>query len=283
MLKKVYYKLPSSFQNYLNKAAAKVSNNNIENFIYSDIGKNYNLNSHDKIKIIKRIETSLSKMESATNLDTQLELGKKILSLSKESSGYIVECGAYKGASSVALSIFSKIIDKKLIIYDSFEGLPEDNDNVDGRNYPHLKVTGSYKKGMYKGFLEEVKNNLKYFGEFESCIFRKGYFNESLKNHKEEIDFLFLDVDLVESTKDCILYLWPFINDEKYIFTDDACDIDVVSIWFDDEWWMKHLNCKAPGYIGSGCGSPLGGKFSSLGYTIKNPSKIAYDKATFLY
>ena len=283
MLKKVYYKLPSSFQNYLNKAAAKISNNNIENFIYSDIGKNYNLNSHDKIKIIKRIEISLSKMESATNLDTQLELGKKILSLSKESSGCIVECGAYKGASSVALSIFSKIIDKKLIIYDSFEGLPEDNDDVDGRNYPHLKVTEKNKKGMYKGLLEEVKNNLKYFGEVENCIFRKGYFNESLKNHKEEIDFLFLDVDLVESTKDCILYLWPFINNEKYIFTDDACDIDVVSIWFDDEWWMKNLNCKAPGYIGSGCGIPLGGKFSSLGYSIKNPSKIAYDKATFLY
>ena len=283
MLKKVYYKLPSFFQNYLDKAASKVSNNLIENFIYSDIGKNFDLNVGDKKKIIKRIKTSLAKMESATNLETHLELGKKILSLNKNDKGFIVECGAFKGASSISLSIFSQIVDRKLIIYDSFEGLPEDNDQIEGRDYPHLKVTGVYKKGMYKGVLEEVQANLKYYGEYDNCIFRKGFFNETLKTHKEKIDFLFMDVDLAQSTKDCILYLWPFVNNEKYIFTDDACDIDVVSIWFDNEWWMKNLNCNAPGYVGSGCGIPIAGKYSSLGYSIKNPIKSNYEKAQFLY
>ena len=283
MLKKVYYKLPSFFQNYLDKAASKVSNNLIENFIYSDIGKNFDLNVGDKKKIIKRIKTSLAKVESATNLETHLELGKKILSLNKNDKGFIVECGAFKGASSISLSIFSQIVDRKLIIYDSFEGLPEDNDQIEGRDYPHLKVTGVYKKGMYKGVLEEVQANLKYYGEYDNCIFRKGFFNETLKTHKEKIDFLFMDVDLAQSTKDCILYLWPFVNNEKYIFTDDACDIDVVSIWFDNEWWMKNLNCKAPGYVGSGCGIPIAGKYSSLGYSIKNPIKSNYEKAQFLY
>ena len=283
MLKKVYYKLPSFLQNYLNKAAYKVSNNLIENFIYSDIGKNFDLNVGDKKKIIKRIKTSLAKVESATNLETHLELGKKILSLNKNDKGFIVECGAFKGASSISLSIFSQIVDRKLIIYDSFEGLPEDNDQIEGRDYPHLKVTGVYKKGMYKGVLEEVQANLKYYGEYDNCIFRKGFFNETLKTHKEKIDFLFMDVDLAQSTKDCILYLWPFVNNEKYIFTDDACDIDVVSIWFDNEWWMKNLNCNAPGYVGSGCGIPIAGKYSSLGYSIKNPIKSNYEKAQFLY
>ena len=283
MLKKVYYKLPSFLQNYLNKAAYKVSNNLIENFIYSDIGKNFDLNVGDKKKIIKRIKTSLAKVESATNLETHLELGKKILSLSKNDKGFIVECGAFKGASSISLSIFSQIVDRKLIIYDSFEGLPEDNDQIEGRDYPHLKVTGVYKKGMYKGVLEEVQANLKYYGEYDNCIFRKGFFNETLKTHKEKIDFLFMDVDLIQSTKECILYLWPFVKNEKYIFTDDACDIDVVSIWFDNEWWMKNLNCNAPGYVGSGCGIPIAGKYSSLGYSIKNPIKSNYEKAQFLY
>ena len=54
------------------------------------------------------------------------------------------------GSSSVALSIFAKITGRKLIIYDSFEGLPEDMDDVGNRNYPHLELTGTYKKGMYK-------------------------------------------------------------------------------------------------------------------------------------
>ena len=54
------------------------------------------------------------------------------------------------------------------------------------------------------------------------------------------------------------------------MFSDDACDMDVVSIWFNNEWWQKNLNCDAPGYVGSGCGISLGGKYSSLGYSIKN-------------
>ena len=283
MLKKIYYKLPISIQNYLNKAAARISNNSIEEFIFSDIGRDYDLKKNDKIKIIKRIQLALSKMESATSLEVQLELGKKILSLDKQNTDFIVECGSYKGASSVALSIFSKIVNRKLIIYDSFEGLPNDNDQIEGRNYPHLQVTGYYKKGMYNGSLEEVENNLKYFGEFENCILRKGKFKDILKNHEEKIDFLFLDVDLVESTYDCIKYLWPYLNNEKYIFTDDACDIDVASVWFDKNWWNNNFNCNPPGYIGSGCGLPLGGKYSSLGYSIKNPNKDKFKKAFFLY
>ena len=77
-------------------------------------------------------------------------------------------------------------------------------------------------------------------------------------------------------------YLWKYLIDNSYIFTDDACDIDVVSIWFDNEWWRENLNCDAPGYIGSGCGIPLGGKYSSLRYSIKNPEKKNYEKAFFL-
>ena len=52
-------------------------------------------------------------------------------------------------------------------------------------------------------------------------------------------------------------------------------------IWFDNKWWRENLNCDAPGYIGSGCGIPLGGKYSSLGYSIKNPDKKNYEKAFF--
>ncbi len=283
MLKKIYYKLPSNFQNYLNKAAAKISNNSIEEFVFSDIGKNYNLNEKDKLKIIKRLNNVFTKIESATSLDVQLELGKKILSLDKNEKNYLVECGCYIGSSSVALSIFAKITDRKLIIYDSFEGLPEDVDNIGKRNYPHLKLTGLYKKGMYRASKEDVINNLKNFGEYENCILREGFFNKSLTNHSEKIDFLFLDVDLINSTNDCIKFLWKHIKDNGYIFTDDACDMDVVSIWFNNDWWLKNLGCKAPGYIGSGCGVPLGGKYSSLGYTIKNPKKDEYNKAFFLY
>ena len=282
MLKKIYYKLPPNLQDYINKAAARIHNNTIDEFINSDVGLNYNLSSYDKKKIVQRIQITLSKINSATSLDVQIELGKKILQLDPNNKNYIVECGCFKGASSVALSIFSKITDRKLIIYDSFQGLPVDEDKISTRYYPHLKVTGKYDAGMYKGAKEEVITNLKNFGEYEACILREGFFKESMKTHKEKIDFLFLDVDLLESTKDCIVNLWNFVQDEKYVFSDDACDMDVVSIWFNNEWWQKNLNCDAPGYVGSGCGISLGGKYSSLGYSIKKPNLESFNKASFL-
>ena len=282
MLKKIYYKLPVNLQDYVNKAAARISNNTIDDFINSDVGLKYNLSSYDKQKIIQRIQITLSKINSATSLEVQIELGKRILQLDPNNKNYIVECGCFKGASSVVLSIFSKITDRKLIIYDSFQGLPADEDKISFRYYPHLKVTGKYDIGMYKGAKEEVITNLKNFGEYDACILREGFFKDSMKTHKEKIDFLFLDVDLLESTKDCIVNLWNFLEDEKYVFSDDACDMDVVSIWFNNEWWQKNLNCDAPGYIGSGCGIPLGGKYSSLGYSIKNPNLEKFNKAVFL-
>lgn len=281
MLKKIYYNLPDLIQNYIDKAASKISNNYEEEFINSDVGKEYDLTKKDKLKILDRIKYGIKKVQGATSLNVHIELGKKILSLNP-SNNIIVECGCFKGASSISLSIFSKIVNRKLIIYDSFEGLPDDDD-IGKRDYPFLQLTGKYKKGMYNASIDEVTQNLKLYGEFENCELRKGYFEKSLKNHNEKIDFLFLDVDLVKSTQDCIKYLWKHLKNNSYIYTDDACDIDVVKFWFDEKWWKENLNCNPPGYVGSGCGIPIGGKFSSLGFAIKNSDINKFKKAHFLY
>ena len=167
-------------------------------------------------------------------------------------------------------------------MYDSFEGLPNGEKSIPMRYYPHLKVTGFYRKGMYKSTIDEVKKNLLMFGELDVCIFRKGYFNKSLIQHKEKIDFLFLDVDLVSSTKDCLLHLWKHLKNGCYCYSDDACDLDVVIVWFDSRWWLKNFKTKAPGYIGSGCGIPISFSFSSLGYAIKKPDLKKFNSVKWL-
>ena len=126
---------------------------------------------------------------------------------------------------------------------------------------------------MYKGQLADVIRNISLFGEISVCEFRKGLFEKVLKKHKEKIQFLFIDVDLTGSTKSCIKYLWKKLADNSYVYTDDACDLKVVSIWFDNEWWRKNLNEKAPGFVGSGCGLPISGNYSGLGYVYKNKIK----------
>lgn len=274
MFKKIFYYLPTFLKNIIISLSSSFYNDSINDFINNDeYGGHFNISSSTRKYILKRILYSLSRIESGTSILVQIFLIKEILRI-KRKNICVVECGCFKGSSTIALSIVCKLLNAKLIVYDSFEGLPSSEKNLGLRNYPHLNLYGYYKKGMYLGKLDEVKENLKLFGEPSVCELRKGYFDHTLKNHKEIIDFCFLDVDLTKSTKTCIKYLWKKIRDKSYIYTDDACDLSVASVWFDHVWWKKYINKPAPGYVGSGCGLPsIGKSFSSLGYVYKNEKK----------
>jgi len=269
MLKRLFYLLPDFVSSIIRRLSYKLYNNELEDFINNDeYGKYFNITRSQRIDILKRVKFSISRTVSATSLEVHLKLIKEILKLKKKKA-CVVECGCFQGASSVALSIVCKYIGARLIIYDSFEGLPFSEKEIGLREYPHLNLYGYYKKGMYKSTKEEVIQNLKLYGELSVCELREGYFNNTLKNHKEYIDFCFLDVDLTKSTKDCIKYLWKKLRYNSYIYTDDACDLKVVSVWFDQKWWKKNLKQNPPGYVGSGCGLHLNNNFSSLGYAYK--------------
>lgn len=274
MIKKLYFYIPSKLQSLLNQLNNYIVPSLVDDFVYSDIGKQYGLTIESKKYILKRINESLKKINSATNLNVHLTLLSEILKLPlKKNPSAIVECGTFEGSTSIVLSIAAEITNRKLIIYDSFSGLPNSEKKLGKRLYPHLNFTGFYKKSMYACSLEKVQNNIKLFGEIGVCSFRKGFFKNTLPKHKEKIDFLFLDVDLCSSTKECLKYLWKHLNNNRLVFTDDACDMKVVKIWFDEKWWKKNFNSPAPGYIGSGCGIITQAKYSSLGYSYKNISK----------
>ena len=283
-LKKIFYKLPFNIQSYIARLSSYVNNGVIDDFINTPYGKKYGLDSKDRVGILKRLKASLSKVDSATSLEAQITLIKEVLSIDKKiKKKFIVECGCYKGSSTIALSIAAKIIGAKLIVYDSFKGLPISEKNLGRRIYPHLDIYGYYRAGMYNGSLDEVKSNISTFGELDVCIFRSGLFSKTLKKHKERIQLCFIDVDLTSSTQDCIKYLWKKLDDNSYFYSDDACDLKVVSIWFDKNWWKKNLNENPPGYVGSGCGLPINGNYSGIGYAIKKKNLKSKNKIHWLY
>ena len=133
--------------------------------------------------------TVIENVDSATSLETHITLAKYLLSLPKSKNEFVVECGCFKGASSCSISIICKIIGKRLIIYDSFEGLPSITKN-NKTFYPHIKVT-KYKQGMYKGNLDVVKKNLTNYGELSQCIFRKGFLKKLYHLIKKKLDLFF--------------------------------------------------------------------------------------------
>ena len=54
-----------------------------------------------------------------------MAIALKILETPPDVEGAIMECGTFKGGCAANLSIIAKITNRKLLIYDSFEGLPE--------------------------------------------------------------------------------------------------------------------------------------------------------------
>lgn len=280
-LKIIYYSLPNFLLSILNFLFSKLHNPIIFDFINNPIGRNYGLNKSDRLIILKKIIKIINNIQSATSLETQITLAKYLLLLPKNKKGCIVECGSFKGASTATMSIICKIIGRNLIVYDTFEGLPILAANTKA-NYMHLGLKEIYKKGMYKGRLSEVRNNIIKFGNIKACTFRKGNFDKTLKKHSEKIEFLFLDVDLPTSTKICIKFLWTKIVQNSYIFTDDSCDMENVKIWFDNYWWKKTLKSPPPGYIGSGCGLPLNNFYSGLGYTVKSINFKKFKKVRWI-
>ena len=65
---------------------------------------------------------------SLTSPGQHLVLVNEILGLPRSLRGDVVECGCYCGASTANLSLACALTGRKLIVCDSFEGLPNPKD-----------------------------------------------------------------------------------------------------------------------------------------------------------
>lgn len=249
-------------------ASAWLSGAVLRSFYAPSVGKEYNITRRTKSDVIRRIQIINQKIQSATSWVNHIVLIQAILNTPKQSEGVVVECGSYKGASAASLSLACRLTGRTLLVCDSFEGLPPDEAGAKHR-YTHLRTTTRYEEGLFAGSLDEVRGNIDKYGDVTVCRFVSGFFSNSLKTVTDPVAFAFFDVDLASSMRDCIKYIWPLLNEGGKIFTDDSCDMDVVRLWFDRDFWNGEFACEPPGYVGSGCGLPLSGVASSLGYSVK--------------
>ena len=128
--------------------------------------------------------------------DSETEYIIKAATSCLETRGDFVELGCYKGDTSLLLAEILKDSEKKLWIYDSFEGLPEkssSDESVLGENF---------KKGELLVTKREVKERFLRAG-LKVPIIKKGWFADLTANDlPDEIAFCFLDGDFYESIKD---------------------------------------------------------------------------------
>lgn len=254
----------------------------LDDFVAGDYGAAYGITRAARARLVAQMQRVLEHVPSATRVLYHVVLARELFAIPPGTAGDVVECGTYRGASAASLSLACALVGRRLWICDSFAGLPTSESEIN-RDYTHLKLQGRYAQGMYAGALAEVRSNVTAFGDLSRCEFVQGLFGESLRALPPAIAFAFVDVDLTSSMRDCIRHVWPRLVDAGLFYTDDSCDMEVVRVWFDAEWWRNELGQRPPGYVGSGCGLPMSVAGSSLGYARKvaDPSR-AFATASWL-
>ena len=112
--------------------------------------------------------------------------------------GDFVELGCYEGDTSILLAEILQKTDKRLWIYDSFEGLPEKTDE------DASEAGRDFKKGVLAVSKRDVKLRFLRSG-LPVPIIKKAWFNElTNEDLPSEIAFAFLDGDLYQSIKDSL-------------------------------------------------------------------------------
>ncbi len=238
-------------------------------FVVGGYGAAYGVGARQRVWLAARFQQIVAAIPAGTAALAQIVLAREILSIPPNVRGDVVECGAWKGASSASLSLVCRMARRRLLICDSFAGLPEAG--VQRYLAPHSRISGYLKGGMFAGSLAEVRANITAHGAIEVCRFVPGLFAESLAALDEPIAFAFLDVDLPASFADCLRRIWPLLVSDGAIYIDDVGCMDVARVFFDDGWWRQHLGCPAPGMVGSGCGLPIRPDYSNIGYVRKLP------------
>jgi hypothetical protein len=239
------------------------------------IGAAYGLGVRERLLLVYRFRFNNHTVErAASTIGEHLELAKAILAIPPEVEGAVVECGCFKGGVSVNLSLVCEVVGRRLLICDSFEGLPPVADYDESHVSPHhvsRGAVGHYEEGEFSsGSIEVVKGNLRRHGSLEVCDFLKGYFDESMTRLDTPVAMAFLDVDLIDSLRPCLIAIWPRLALGGRVYVHEADDLDLVATFFERDWWEREIGGAPPGFVGAGIGLPLGVlEGSGLGYAEK--------------
>lgn len=182
---------------------------------------------------------------------TQAELltvAERILALAGRPGLTVVECGAGKGGSSAKLSLVTLLAGGRLFVFDSFRGIPENDEehvNLDGRPV-------RFRAGAFAGTIGQVRRAIERYGAPEVCRLEKGLFAETLPAFRDPIDVALLDVDLLSSTRECLVNLFPRVRPGGSVFTQDGHLRAIVDLLGSERFWRDEVGVEPPTIPGLG-------------------------------
>lgn len=252
----------------------------LSEFFDPKTGAEYDIKTTTKMVLAARMVRNNRQIPTGSSFVEHLVMAGKILNTPAEVDGCIVECGCFKGGSTANLSLVAGLCDRKLHVFDSFEGMPEPTTDDESHLVVESERVHSYEENSWDTSIAEVKGNITRYGDPEAVVLHPGYFEETMAGFEEPCVAAFLDVGLRASAETALEHLWPVLRNDSYCFTHEAKHMDMADLFFDREWWRETLDTEAPGLVGAGSGiglHPGSNGFSSLlAYIVKNPTVDEY-------
>jgi O-methyltransferase len=126
-----------------------------------------------------------------------------------EVDGDFLEFGCFKGFSTSCLSFACLLLDIRMHVFDSFEGLPASDSTY-------------YSTGDFAGSFDEVTENVANFGSPQAVTWHRGFFADVVpKIDVRSIACLWLDVDLESSSED-VMRILPRLHPKGCVFSHEC-------------------------------------------------------------
>jgi O-methyltransferase len=125
--------------------------------------------------------------------------------------GDFIECGVYQGGTAMLLqrAMRSAAAAKELLLFDTFEGMPENNAEGDSFNEGELGETS------YEAVVARLG------GDARTRI-HKGLIPETFRGlETRRFALAHIDVDIYQSIKDCCEFIYPRMSPSGFILFDD--------------------------------------------------------------
>ena len=184
---------------------------------------------------LELFKTSLDKSDSGINPFQAVNKVRrcynlvKLFNSSHSVSGDIAEAGVFRGSTArLMVEVMNagqlNMTDKEIVLFDSFEGLPDlGSEDIPTRYPPDAEGSEPFYRHTPRRFsntnMELVAGM---FADTPSVVLQKGWIPNSFAEHLNRYySFVHIDVDLYQSTKDCLEYFVPRMNEGGIILCDD--------------------------------------------------------------
>ena len=202
----------------------------------------------DRIALIRAYLRITHRLRGYHTLAEMLEVTDAIFRLAGTRELTVVEAGAGSGSSTAKLSLAARAAGARLVVFDSFRGIP-DNDEQ------HQLLDGTslrFRKGAFRGRLAAVKRHVETLGAIEVCEFRKGLFEDTVPSFVGPAHIILLDVDLVASTRVCTKHLFGQLVPGGTLFSQDGHLRATVELFQDEAFWRSEVGVEPPEICGLG-------------------------------